>query len=333
MRKPLEVTITIDTEFSIGGAFNDPSKRPVAEPIALCEIDGKGHGVDFLLDTFNQYDIKATFFVECLNYYYFGDQPMKSIVEKIQSAGQDPQLHIHPSWLKYYKDDDFTTWETNDSCAGRDYQELKKIFEYSIEIFERWVGKRPDAIRTGNLEADLNTYKVMSELKIPIASNIGLGVWKPDDGELWLESGRTKIFDVMEVPIFTYQDKDLMGQVPAKSLQITSCSWPEMKYLLLKARKKGIENIVILTHPFEFIKKKDIHYSQIIRNRVNQERLEKLCSFIKEHDQDFTSADFGSNVKEWGSKPLKNTPYFKVPPRFRLGRKLHNFVNDMIWTY
>ena len=333
MRKPLEVTITIDTVFSIGGAFNDPSKRPVAEPIALCEIDGKGHGVDFLLDTFNQYDIKATFFVECLNYYYFGDQPMKSIVEKIQSAGQDPQLHIHPSWLKYYKDDDFTTWETNDSCAGRDYQELKKIFEYSIEIFERWVGKRPDAIRTGNLEADINNYKDMSELKIPIASNIGLGVWKPDDGELWLESGRTKIFDVMEVPIFTYQDKDLMGQVPAKSLQITSCSWPEMKYLLLKARKKGIENIVILTHPFEFIKKKDIHYSQIIRNRVNQERLEKLCSFIKEHDQDFTSADFGSNVKEWGSKPLKNTPYFKVPPRFRLGRKLHNFVNDMIWTY
>jgi hypothetical protein len=54
MAKPLEVTITIDTEFSIGGAFSNPEKyKPVAEPVALCEIAGKGHGVDFLLDTFN----------------------------------------------------------------------------------------------------------------------------------------------------------------------------------------------------------------------------------------------------------------------------------------
>ena len=287
MSKPLEVTITIDTEFSIAGAFEDPSKSPVGESLALCEIDGKGHGVQFLLDTFGKYDISATFFIECLNYFYFGDQPMKSIVEKIQNAGQDSQLHIHPCWLKYFKDDPFKKWDEDDSCAGRDYEEVKKIIEYSVEIFERWSGKKPDAIRTGNLQADLNTYKAMSEVNIPIASNIGLGFWKPDDGELWVEAGRKKIHDVMEVPIFTYMDKDLMGQVPAKSLQITSCSWPEMKYILLKARKKGIENIVILTHPYEFIKKKDDQYIQMIRNRVNQERLEKLCSFIQEYDQDF----------------------------------------------
>ena len=97
MLKPLEVTITIDTEFSIAGSFDDPRKKPVAEPIALCEIDGKGHGVDFLLDTFNKYGIKSTFFVECLNYYYFGDQPMKSIVEKINKAGQDILVKTLPA--------------------------------------------------------------------------------------------------------------------------------------------------------------------------------------------------------------------------------------------
>lgn len=177
MKKPLEVSITIDTEFSIGGAFRNPDNKPVAEPMALCEIDGKGHGVDFLLDTFDQYGIRASFFIECLNYYYFGDEPMRSIVRKIQDAGQDTQLHIHPCWLNFNKDEAIGDFSTNDSCAEREFEELKKIFELSIEVFERWTGKRPEAIRTGSLNVDRNVYKVMSDLKIPLSSNVGLDVF------------------------------------------------------------------------------------------------------------------------------------------------------------
>ncbi len=333
MSKPLEVTITIDTEFSIGGAFGDPTKKPVAEPSALCEVEGKGHGVDFLLDTFAKYNIKASFFIECVNYYYFGDEPMRSIVKKIIDAGQDTQLHVHPCWLNFNNDPEIGTYSTNDSCKGRGYEELKKIFELSIKIFERWTGRTPDAIRTGSLHVDRNVYKVMSDLKVPLASNIGLGIYRPEEGELQLHAGRTKIDDVMEVPVFTYQDKDLMGRVPYKTLQITSCSWPEMRHILIKARKRGIENIVVLTHPFEFIKKSDYQFTKITPNRVNQERLSKLCEFIDEHDQDYTSADFGTNAEIWKNTPLRNVPHFKIPPYYRLGRMAHNFINDRIWNY
>ena len=47
--KPTEVLITVDTEFTIGGNFYDPELLPVAEPIVLGEVDGKEHGLGFLL--------------------------------------------------------------------------------------------------------------------------------------------------------------------------------------------------------------------------------------------------------------------------------------------
>jgi len=333
MTKPLEVTITIDTEFSIGGATGDSRRKPVGKPSVLCEVDGKGHGVDFLLETFDKYDTRASFFIECLNYFHFGDEPMQSVVHKIQAAGQDTQLHIHPSWLSLNKNPEIGKLDANDACHDRSYEELRKIFELSIEVFERWVGKRPEAIRTGNFMVDRNVYKVMSDLNIPLASNVSLGKFKNKVGELQLFSGRSKIDDVMEIPIFTYADKDVMGRMPTKTLQIASCSWPEMRYLLKKARKKGIENIVILTHPFEFIKKRDDQYFEITRNRVNQERMENLCAFIKEHDQDFTTVDFGGQVDNWKDAPQKNVNNFRIPPRYRLGRMAHNMINHMIWNY
>ena len=46
-----EVCITIDTEFSIGGAFADPvRRRPIGEENVTCPADGHENGLGFLLD-------------------------------------------------------------------------------------------------------------------------------------------------------------------------------------------------------------------------------------------------------------------------------------------
>lgn len=332
--KRTEISITIDTECSIAGAFGDPDKyKPVAEPAILCAIEGREHGLGFLLDTFDRYNIKASFFVECAQYFHFGDQPMKSVMERILKAGQDAQLHVHPCWLNFNKDPEIGTFPTNDSCAGRDYLELKRIFELTIDVFEKLTGKRPDAIRTGSLVADLNIYQAMRDLNIPLSSNIAVGIDEPEQSELHLTGGRKTINGVMELPVFSYQDTNILGKKNTKSLQITSCSWPEMKYILQKARKAGVENIVILTHPFEFVKKDGFQYKNLIRNRVNQTRLEKLCQFISQHDQDFVSADFGSQRDNWLARGDQMQEPFTVPSHYMVGRKLHNKINDTIWSY
>jgi hypothetical protein len=328
-----QICISIDTEFSIAGHIDQPDiYRPVAEPVVYGVVDGKEESLGFILETFDRYDIKATFFVECANYFYFGDQPMQSIVNRLSAAKQDIQLHIHPVWLSFAKDSGPGGFPQQDDCSGRDFDELKRAFSTCIGIFERWVGRKPLAIRTGSLRSDENVYRVMHELGIPMSSNIAMGIFQPKEPMLCHDSGRHRIHGVMEIPVFTYQDGSFAGKAHKKSLQITSCSWPEMQHLLWKARRSGVENIVILTHPFEYIKKSDFQYRRLTRNRVNQARLMKLCEFIQRHSQDFVAADFSSQHHSWVASEL-NQQSLTIPSIYAVGRKLHNKLNDLVWSY
>lgn len=327
MQKPLEVTITVGTSFSIGGAFTNPDTvRPVGDRAVYCD----GHGLDFMLNTMNKHNISSSFFIETANHNYFGDGPMGRIVEQIKKAGQDRQLLVHPCWFHYDKDSDYSR---SDSCAERSYEELKKILATSLETFERWNGKRPQAIRAGNCMIDEQFYKVVSELGIPLSSSLGLGIYIPHGKKFLIYRGRRKYGDVMEVPLFTYKDKDLMGGFPTKTLEIASCSKSEMRYILKKARRDGVKNIVLLTQPFDYIKKRDDQYREITANRVNKERLEDLCAFIAEHDQDFAAVNFSSKADEWKDRELEDVKRFRIPTRYRNGRKIENFINDKFWNY
>lgn len=330
---PLEVSLTVDTEFSIAGHFKNPQQYlPVAEPVVYGTVNGRDEGLGFLLEVFDRFNINASFFVECANYFYFGDEPMRTVVQKIVAAGQDVQLHVHPVWLTFGKGEEFAHYARHDNCNGRSFEELHSAFKHCIEVFQRWTGRKPDAIRTGSLVADDNIFKVMQALDIPLSSNIALGVFEPVEQALQVHAGRHRFHGVMELPVFTYQDMNVMGRTRRKSLQITSCSWPEMRHLLWKARKAGVENVVILTHPFEFVKKSDFRYSQLTRNRVNQNRLEALCRFLAQHPDDFLAADFGSRVEAWTAKE-KSEKYLSVPTALTLGRMLHNRLNDTLWRY
>ncbi len=331
--RPTQISISIDTEFSIAGHFEDPANnQPVAEPAVYGVVDGREQALGFMLDTFAHYQIKASFFVECANYFFFGDEPMQGVIKRLQAAGQDIQLHVHPVWLSFNQDPAHGVFPRHDDCAGRSFEELKRVFSTCIDVFERWVGHRPLAIRTGSLRADDNVYRVMTELGVPLSSNIAMGVYQPREAWLCHDSGRHRIHGVMELPVFSYQDLNLAGKRHKKSLQITSCSWPEMKHLLWKARRAGVENVVILTHPFEYVKKSDFRYNKLTRNRVNQQRLQKLCAFIHSNSQDFVSADFSEQHQNWIQSEAQH-PYIEMPSFYAIGRKVHNKVNDMVWSY
>jgi len=332
-QNPTQICISIDTEFSIAGHLEHPETyKPVAGPVVYGAVGGREESLGFLLETFDRYNIAASFFVECANYFYFGDEPMQGVIDRLKAARQDIQLHIHPIWLTFNEDPELGVFPRHDDCSGQDFDELKRAFSACIAVFRRWVGHAPVAIRTGSLRADENVYRVMRELGILMSSNVAVGIFQPREPLLCHDSGRHLIHGVMEIPVFTYQDGKFAGRKHKKSLQITSCSWPEMKHLLWKARKSGIENIVILTHPFEYVKKSDFQYSRLTRNRVNQERLQKLCAFIQQHSQDFVAADFSSRYQTWTASELDQKT-IEMPSVYALGRKLHNKLNDLIWRY
>ncbi len=126
----IQVAITIDVEFTIGGAFGNPQRRePIGPASVECRIDEEGAGLNFILETLEFYGMRGVFFVEALNTFYFGDAPMGAIAQKIHFRGHDVQFHAHPCWTVFLDSD----W--------RDREPLLLLVTRSRSwVLRRWAG-------------------------------------------------------------------------------------------------------------------------------------------------------------------------------------------------
>ena len=204
---------------------------------------------------------------------------MGKIAQTIVSRNQDVQLHLHPCWT-YFKHADWKEQLTinppNDDIRRRSEAEMINIIQEGINIFSRWGIEAPVALRTGSLWVNRTVYRAMKNLGIVYSSNVGLGVFVPEEPELELYSGSAMIEECIELPVLSYIDafKHL------KALTITGSSWNEIEYLLLEASRQNINYVVLLTHPSEFVKNTINHYQDFNENRINKKKLLNLCQFL-----------------------------------------------------
>ena len=332
-QRPTEVCLTVDTEFSIGGNFADPSLAPIAEPIVLGAVDGREHGLGFLLDSLAETGVRATFFVEALQTAYFGDEPMGAIARRIADAGQDVQLHLHPNWLRYEGSADCgERGAPNNSCAGRTDVELDHFFRSGLTAFDRWGVPHPVAVRTGNFQVDRNFYRAAERAGIMVSSSVAMAVHRPSDDRLQLAGGRHCFGSVLELPVFSYS-YPLGYRRRSRVLCITACSTGEMVSVLRQARDRAISPVIILTHPQEFIKHTDPRYTKLRRNRVNQTRLGRLLRFLKQNKDDFVVLPISHIGADEREDSRYRDPEISVSAVNALVRMVGNGVNDRIWWY
>jgi hypothetical protein len=327
-----EICLTVDVEFSVGGAFGRPDLyEPIGEQSVLCNVNGRSEGLGCLLEILDAHDAKATFFVDAMQCAYFGHEPMGRITEMISSRGHDIQLHLHPSW-KHFKS---PAWRTtrfihpSDSCAGRSDQEMDDLFGYALECFSQWQQPKPIAIRTGNFMADATVYRSMHRAGITLGSNVAQGTGNPVHD---VANGRHRIEGCIEVPCFAYLTPNFRDlRTPRwRHLSITSTSLGEMTSLLRKAREAGVETFVVLLHPFELIKKDGFRYDNIQPNTINRKRLSGLLDFLRENAQEFSLATFGARAPEWLEKGESTSYTIKTSPAMALARMAENYLNDRI---
>jgi len=327
-----EVLITVDTEFSIAGAFRNPAqRRPVGEPAVLGEINGRSHGLGFLLETLKRSHLPATFFVESFNVHYFGDNSMGRLARRIRDHGHDVQLHIHPCWGVFRHPD----WRErlgdsppDDSMAGRTPEAVASLVREGADTVERWGLPRPVALRTGSLRVDRAVYAGMAAAGLGLASNVGLAIHRPAEPELQLTGGRHRVEGVLEVPVLGYRDLAWSGLDHVKNLTITGCSWAEIRWLLLAARRRGVRTVVLLTHPFEFVKY-DESFSTLRPNRVNQGRFRALCDFLTREADGFQATTFGAGRNRWLESAEEPAPDLATPPWLTAGRWVVNKLNEV----
>jgi len=331
--KPIEVCITVDTEFSIGGNFKNPELSPVAEPIVLGAVDGKEHGLGFLLDSFSAFGVQATFFVEALQTAYFGDEPMGGIARRIAQAGQDVQLHLHPCWLHYEPTSPLQPkGAPSDSCAGRGDAELDHFFQFGLSAFSRWGLPRPVAVRSGNFEVDANFYRAAARSGILYSSSIALPIYRPGDDALAMVGGRHRIEQLLEFPVLTY-GFSIGFHKRSRPLAITACSCAEILAVLSRARDQEISPVIILTHPQEYIKRKDFRYATLRRNRVNQTRLTTLLQFLSQNKDSLVTVPL-SAIRGAASNVLgSSSPAISVSTHQAVARMFANALNDRVWWY
>ena len=328
-RQPIEVCITIDTEFSVGGNFNNPKMAPIAKPIVLGTIRGQEQGLGFMLDNLARVKIRATFFIEALQTAYFGDEPMGGIARRIADAGHEVQLHLHPCWLHYEAP---ANRDPNDSCAGRTDAELDRFFDVGVSAFSRWGLPPPIAVRAGNFQVDANFYRAAARWGLALSSSIVLRADNPTDQNrravrLWRHIGK-----VLEFPVFSYTYR-IGSKEFLRPLAITACSLREVLSVLAQAYHHDISPIIINTHPQEYLKRRDITYTKLRHNRVNQTRFKAILKFLAENRNKFTTLPISALRRDGTDVGARERPQLQVPARTAIARMVENGINDRIWWY
>ena len=334
MLKPIDVSITVDTEFSIGGAFAEPERfEPIGLDNVYCPANGKQNGLPFLIDTLEANGLDATFFVETMQTAWFGDAPMKQVVDEIMAAGQDVQMHLHPVWA-WFKDADWKARlrrETpHDDCTAVEFSEFCGMIAEGIETLQRWGAERPVAFRTGGLKASTSVCKALRLNDIGLASNVGLAYLPPAEPELHLTGGVHEVEGILEAPVCSYVDMQAFGRRHTRLLSITAVSFPEMKSLLDQAYLEQISPIVILTHPFEFVKTAPAGRPGVRSNRINRGRFEKLCRYIAQSPDRMQAVTFAQAAAGRWQVTDRNTPQLRVPMTATVRRMASNRLNDLI---
>jgi hypothetical protein len=282
-----KVVLTVDTEPSIGGAFADPSYTPLLHELVAGEVNGSSEALGFLIATLNRHGLTATFFVETAHTRYFGDRMMGGYVEQLLRAGQDVQLHLHPCWLSFRDGRIEPGGPATDQCSELELPRLVDLICQGAAQIAAWTGTQPSGMRTGNFSATTSTFEAMRHSGLRVSSNICLAIERPPEPALALTGGVHCIAGIRELPVTCFADIGPIGRGRLRPMQVTALTAREQIDLLEAAHACDNPIVVIVTHPFEFIKKRDFRYGDIRPNRIVQHRFRQLCEFVAENSDRF----------------------------------------------
>lgn len=323
----MRVCFTIDTEFSIAGAFANPTMQPVGVPMVRCDVDGRSQGLAFLLHCFQRHRIQATFFVETAQRHYFRDDPMRALAQHIALHGHELQLHVHPCWSLFQ----YADWQqrvarapSQDDLAGRDLASTVDLLREGQAAFAQWGLAPPQVFRAGSLQHDENLYRALSVVDIPFSSNIGLGIFNSRLADYQLFAGRHMRHGILECPVLTYAD----WPGHCKTVAIAGTSFAETRRLIELSYTAGLELVVILSHPFEYVQSRGDGFRRLRRHAVNQSRLERLCAYVAAHPQRFQASGLAAAAALPLTPSSSNNPLLRGRPWHTAARLATQVIYD-----
>jgi peptidoglycan/xylan/chitin deacetylase (PgdA/CDA1 family) len=296
----VRVFFTVDTECSLGGAWENPGQKPVRpERAILGKIGSEYYGIPRIMDILEKYDLRGTFFVEVFAGLNGLQEELARACAQIVERGHDAELHLHPIHY-YYRQREDGELDPAQLPAAKDMigalvvQKQVELLQKGIALFRETVGKTPVAFRAGNFGASTTTLDALEEVGIRLDSSfnaayVGTACTMDSGGAInraWQHG------TVWEVPITTYET-GVWGLRSWKQLNINAVSLWEMKKVLGQAERIGLSAVTFIAHSFSLFKAADMQFERMRPDWLVLRRLEGLCRFLKEHTDRFEVTTFG----------------------------------------
>ncbi len=286
----VQVFFTVDVEIwpggwtDIDGRFPDAFQRYIYGPTPFGP-----QGLPLKLKVLRDHGLKGVFFVEPVFSARFGLAPLQEVVGLIHEGGQEVQLHVHAEWL-----DEARVPIVARPPAGK-VQHLSLLsLEHQTELIG-WSRKRlaeagaphANAFRAGSFMFNRDTLRALEANGLGIDSSYNHYFQGPASGIVEPQSQIPilpfRVGNVVEVPVTVYRDLPFHF----RPVQLKGCSLAEMKSVLNKAADAGHSTIVIVSHSFELLDRRD--YS---RDETVVQRFLGLCEFLARNTDRFETRGF-----------------------------------------
>jgi hypothetical protein len=333
MTNPVNVFLTVDTEHSIGGAFDNPALKPVGnEKRIFGEIGGQLFGIPLIMDIADRFGLGVSFFLEVLNTYFFGENESKQVCQYILKRNHDVQLHMHPNYLN------FTCKEPgkliySDFMSAYPLDRQTELIEQAKGLLVKYGAKAPTAFRAGCFGADLNTLKALKKNGFLIDSsynraycNVTCSIPESEMNDLTFMEG------IFELPVTNFVENSHIRSKRFMPMDINGVGFREMKQVLESAVTNGPENITIILHSFSFLKAFDVQYKRAKPRKNVIKRFEKLCRFLAENTDRFRVMPLG-NLDEKSLMELSQSAqhhYLHMPSIYSIARGFEQIQDRLV---
>jgi len=208
-----EIAITIDVESDWGGRAD------------TCH--GIQEGLPFILNTLNELDIKATFFIS-------GEivRNNKDIVSEISESGHEIASH---------------SFKHNVDYGELSKEELFDQINMSKELIEDEIGVKPLGFRMPQFRINDHLFDVLSDLGFKYDSSMVRGIFPSRYSSLSIPSEPFFKNGILEIPISTMP----YIRLPMGLLWINAMGFNMFKFLV--ERIELPDRIVLYLHPFDLI--------------------------------------------------------------------------------
>jgi hypothetical protein len=275
MNEKLRVYFTVDTETSMGGAW-DNAGPPLPLARTIYGENGSGnYGVPLIMDILEQYGFAATFFVEVFCSYHLGLEEVAKVFQCIEKRGHDVQLHLHPVHRFYWEFLQGGPRREKDLMFQFSPEEQRQLIQDGVRLFRELSGRAPRAYRAGCYGASEVTLAALRDNGVLIDSSYNLAFLDYTCGFQYRPLNAPRMFEgVAEFPVTNFNSG---LNASYKPLEISAVSVSEILTTILSLQATGCKDVVLVFHSFSFLKNRDTRFEKCRPDRIVIHRFRKLC--------------------------------------------------------